>query len=45
VRDKKKDRSTKDEGLDDESKSKQNQSELPFMSVEEVGFGSGQVAE
>ncbi|XP_067051094.1 E3 UFM1-protein ligase 1 homolog isoform X2 [Acropora muricata] len=36
VRDKKKDRSTKDEGLDDESKSKQNQSELPFMSVEEI---------
>ncbi|KAK2563482.1 E3 UFM1-protein ligase 1-like protein [Acropora cervicornis] len=36
VRDKKKDRSTKDEGLDDESKSKQNQSELPFMPVEEI---------
>ncbi|KAK2554421.1 E3 UFM1-protein ligase 1-like protein [Acropora cervicornis] len=38
VRDKKKDRSTKDEGLDDESKSKQNQSELPFMSVERGRF-------
>ena len=45
MRDKKKDRSTKDEELDDESKSKENRSELPFMSVEEVGFGCRQVTE
>ncbi|XP_068755117.1 E3 UFM1-protein ligase 1 homolog isoform X1 [Montipora capricornis] len=36
VRDKKKDRSTKDEELEDDSRPKQKSNELPFMSVEEI---------